>query len=430
MHVCFMMAGLPHYFTLVLNKLATDYSIEVSIIKPNKRSKSIGSGVHEETGNNRFQILDLEEYTTWYGKPFFKDIQSVLLEKKPDLLVVSWPYILHFAMSRSFWQWTRRQEIRLIYRDIPFNVPEWGKVREFYYGVGNQNEDFSLTRKKTLSGYLNTLALTLMRRIYMHRADAHVYYVDDAYQIAGSYGIPREKIFITANSPDTDELLAAFEQVQREEPVLPPNPYRLIHVGRLVKWKRVDLIIETVKRLQTSYPDIELLVVGYGPEEENWKKLAVDEGVESRVKFVGGVYDSVSLGRFLHASAIYVLGGMGGLSINDAMCFAKPVVCSVADGTEKRLVREGYNGGYFENGNADSLTEKIDNLLADPQRVKTFGEHSLQIIRNEVNIHTVLKEYVRAFEYVVGIKIRTTPKSPEGDLDAANPDAKSPLQGI
>jgi glycosyltransferase involved in cell wall biosynthesis len=399
MHVCFMMAGLPHYFTLVLNKLATDYAIEVSIIKPNKRSKSIGSGVHEETGNNRFRIIDLEEYTTWYDKPFFKDIKPALLEYKPDVLVVSWPYILHFAMSRSFWQWTREQNIRLIYRDIPFNVPEWGKVRAFYYGVGNQNEDFSLTRKKTLRGYLNTLLLTTLRRIYMHRADAHVYYVDDAIRIAGSYGVPREKIFITANSPDTDELLAAYEQVRNEEPVLPPNPYRLIHVGRLVKWKRVDLIIEAVKRLQNRYPAIELLVVGYGPEEETWKKTAIDSGVADRVKFVGGVYDSVSLGRYLHASAIYVLAGMGGLSINDAMCFAKPVICAVADGTEKRLVREGYNGSYFENGSSASLTEKIDYLLADPGRVTVFGEHSLQIIQNEVNIHIVLKEYVRAFEY-------------------------------
>lgn len=397
-----MMAGLPHYFTLVLNKLVAEYGVEVALIKPAQRSTSIGSGVHEDTAGRRFRLYELDEYKTWYGKPFFKNLQETLEAEKPDVLIVNWPYILHFAMSPSFWNWFQQTGIKLINRDIPFNIPTWGKVKEYYFGGNNLNEDFSLNQKKGTAGYLWFLGVTVARRIYLRRAAAHIYYTDEARSIIGSYGIPQEKIFITSNSPDTDELLAAYDQVREEPPILPPNPHRLIHVGRLVKWKRVDLIIEAVKRLQTKYPAIELVVVGYGPEEEKWKALAVESGVADRVKFVGGVYDSLSLGRYLSASAIYVLAGMGGLSINDAMCFARPVICSVADGTEKRLVREDYNGLYFENGSADSLTEKIDYLLADPNRVQTFGERSLQIIRNEVNIHNVLQEYVRAFNYATG----------------------------
>lgn len=402
MRVCFLMAGLPHYFTLVLNKLVTEYGVEVALIKPGQRSASLGSGVHEDTSSRKFRLYELEEYKTWYGKPFLRDIREVLETERPDVLIVNWPYILHFAMSPSFWTWFRDSGIKLINRDIPFNIPTWGKVHEYYYGGQNLNEDFSLNQNMTLRGYLWFLGVTAVRKIYLQRAAAHIYYTDEARQIIGSYGIPQEKIFITSNSPDTDELLAAYEQVRTEEPILPPNPYRLIHVGRLVKWKRVDLIIDAVRNLQDKYPQIELVVVGYGPEEEAWKQYAQQQGVADRVRFVGGVYDSVSLGRHLHASAIYVLAGMGGLSINDAMCFGKPVVCSVADGTEKRLVREGYNGFYFENGNAASLTKKVDTLLGDQSRLKTFGERSLKIIQEEVNIHNVLREYVRAFEFAVG----------------------------
>ncbi len=398
------MAGLPHYFTLVLNKLVTEYGVEVALIKPGQRSASLGSGVHEDTSSRQFRLYELEEYKTWYKKPFLRGIQEVLEKEKPDVLIVNWPYILHFAMSTEFWGWFKATGIKLINRDIPFNIPTWGKVKEYYYGGHNLNEDFSLSTNMSLKGYLWFLGVTAVRRVYLRRAAAHIYYTDEARQIIGSYGIPQEKIFITSNSPDTDELLKAYEQVRYEDLILPPNPYRLVHVGRLVKWKRVDLIIDTVQRLQAKYPGIELVVVGYGPEEEKLKQHAEKRGVADRVKFVGGVYDAVSLGRYLHASAIYVLAGMGGLSINDAMCFAKPVVCSVADGTEKRLVREGQNGYYFQNGDADSLTQTIDSLLADPKKVKAFGERSLQIIRDEVNIHKVLQEYVRAFEYATGRK--------------------------
>jgi len=187
----------------------------------------------------------------------------------------------------------------------------------------------------------------------------------------------------------------------KQPEILPANPHRVIHVGRLVKWKRVDMLIQSVKDLKRFFPDIELVVVGFGPEEENLKKLAEKLGVTGNVKFVGGVYDALTLGKYLHVSSIYMLGGMGGLSINDAMCFAKPVICSVADGTERRLVREGYNGFYFENGNQESLNLKMKTLLQDPEKISNFGANSLRIIKEEINIHSVLKEYMVAFNYVL-----------------------------
>src|SRR3546814_4617057 len=89
-------------------------------------------------------------------------------------------------------------------------------------------------------------------------ADALIFYADSAFELMATYGIPRERIFITANSPDTDRLLASFEKVKQMSPLLPPNPQRLIHVGRLVKWKRVDLLLEAVKLLRSEEHTSEL----------------------------------------------------------------------------------------------------------------------------------------------------------------------------
>jgi glycosyltransferase involved in cell wall biosynthesis len=93
---------------------------------------------------------------------------------------------------------------------------------------------------------------------------------------------------------------------------------------------------------------------------------------------------------------------MGGLSINDAMIFGLPVICSVCDGTEKILVREGINGLLFENGNQNDLVKKILSLLENPFVARRMGIRSTEIIRDEINIHTVLKGYLDAFSYVTG----------------------------
>ncbi len=401
MRVCFVMAGLPHYFKLLLNKFSAEYDIAFVLIIPSQTSQSVGSGVKEDKNDTNFRLVELEEYQTWYKKSAFKGLIPALQEIEPDIVVMSaWPYFLQFALNPLFYFRFKRLKTKLICRDIPFNVPIYGQARSFYFSNQNLTENLG-TDKKTWWGYFMFWGTAVLRSIYLKVADAHINYIDEAYKIIGSYGVAKEKIFITANSPDTDELIDAFEKVQTMPPILPLNTYRLIHVGRLVKWKRVDLIIEAVKNLQSKFPSIELLVVGYGPEEQNLKQLAINLGVENRIKFVGGVYNSIDLGQYLHSSAVYVLGGMGGLSINDAMCFGKPVVCSVADGTEKRLVREGINGHYFENGNTDSLTKVLDNLLSDQDKIILFGKKSFDIIEQKINIHNVLGEYIKAFEFVL-----------------------------
>jgi glycosyltransferase involved in cell wall biosynthesis len=401
MRICFVMAGLPHYFKLVLNKLATDYGVEVILIKPSQKGQSVGSGVQEDADGLSFKLIELAEYKTWYGKAFFKELLPTLSNIKPDVVVMSaWPYFMQFVLNPAFYLGFKKLKTKLICRDIPFNIAEWGKVRDYYYSNQNLTEDFR-TEKKTLKGFLAFWGISALRRVYLPLADAHINYIDEAYNIMGSYGVPKQKIFVTANSPDTDELLVAFEEVKKRALILPQNPYRLIHVGRLVKWKRVDLIIEAVRNLQTKFDKIELVVVGYGPDEDNLKKLSIELGVQAKVLFVGGVYNSADLGQYLHASAIYVLGGMGGLSINDAMCFGKPVVCSVADGTEKRLMRENENGFYFENSNAESLTKVLDTLLSDQNKITQFGQKSSEIIEKEINIHTVLQGYIQAFQFAL-----------------------------
>jgi glycosyltransferase involved in cell wall biosynthesis len=401
MRVCFVMAGLPHYFKLVLNKLVADYGVEVILIKPSQKGQSVGLGVKEDVENLSFKLIELKEYKTWYGKAFFKDLLPTLKTIQPDVVVMSaWPYFMQFVLNPFFYLGFKKLKTKLICRDIPFNIAEWGKVREYYYTNQNLTEDFR-TEQKTFKGFLAFWGISALRKVYLPLADAHINYIDEAYNIIGSYGVPKQKIFVTANSPDTDELLIAFDKVKKLPLILAENPYRLIHVGRLVKWKRVDLVIEAVKNLQTKFKEIELVVVGYGPDEENLKKLSIELGVQDRVRFIGGVYNSIDLGQYLHESAIYVLGGMGGLSINDAMCFGKPVICSVADGTEKRLVREGINGFYFENGSAENLTKVLDTLLSDQNKITQFAQKSTEIIEQEINIHTVLQGYIQAFQFTL-----------------------------
>ena len=371
------------------------------MVIPSENASTLGAGVHQTTEGIDFKFVRLPEYKTWYGKPFYKDIDKLLKEEKPDIIVTGWPYILGFTYGLSLRSLLKKLKIKLIYKDIPFNIPKFQESTRYYKEQQLQLESKDKKKKKyTLADFFIYEVVKYSRKLFLNKADAHIYYTHDAYEIIGSYGVSKDKMFIAANSPDTDLLLEAKQKASVLPPILPPNNFRLLHVGRLVEWKRVDLIIQVLSRLRSKFPEAELIIIGSGPEETNLKNQVKKLQLEDHVKFTGAIYDPVLLGRYFLSSSIYVLGGMGGLSINEAMAFGKPVVCSVCDGTEKILVREDYNGKYFKNHDENDLYSKLDYLLSRQDLIKKFGENSEKIITNEVNIHTVVKEYIKAFNYV------------------------------
>jgi glycosyltransferase involved in cell wall biosynthesis len=395
MKVMSLAGGLPHYYNLVLNKLQREMGVEVCVVVPASKGATLGAGVFESKDGIEFKVFYQEEYTTYYGKKFFRGLKELILQEKPDVLMVNWPYQASFVFYPGWYTFLRRNNVALVSKEIPFQVPHYKEAISYYLQGGGVTENNQAHQQnKSMLARIKFLIVRETRKLFSNLVDAHINYLDEAVAMHASYGVPAEKVFVTANSPDTDAL---FEHVRALEGVQ-SNPFRLLHIGRLVKWKQVDLLIEATIALRQRYPLTELSIVGDGPELEALKTQAAGHAF---IQFHGGVYDPMILGQITCEAGIYVLAGMGGLSINEAMCYAKPVVCSVADGTEKRLVREGYNGHFFESGSVASLTTVIEKLFADPAQINVMGKRSQEIIKKEINIHTVLGNYMEAFLFAI-----------------------------
>ncbi len=399
MKVLFTFGGLPHYYNFVLNKLNEVKNIKVSVLVPLKKSEILGKGVFQSESDIEFDVHRLPEYRTWYGREFFLGFNKLLSATEPDIIVTTWPYILGFIFLPSVLLKLKLKKTALILKEIPFGIPRRSEAIKYYTEGNIYSENEGKTKyEKSFFSFIKIKLLTLVRIIIYNFVDAHVNYISDAYDIFGSYGVNKEKIFITYNSPDTSRLLSAKEKIEGEGII--QNQHRIIHIGRLVKWKRVDLLIEAVSILRDHFDDIELFIVGDGPEKTSLQEQVNQLNLNRNVTFIGSKYDPLELGRYLMSSSVYVLAGMGGLSINEAMSFGKPVICSVCDGTEKELVRNGYNGFIFLEGDKKDLADKIRKLLDDPQAVKRMGQNSFEIIQNKVNINSVLDGYQRAFKKV------------------------------
>lgn len=400
MKIVLVSNSLTHYYNRVLSKLNEDPEIDLTVVVPGNRSQSVGAGVYQESSCVNFKVVEVREKLLLGKIPRLIGLSDVVLREKPDVVVFVIEYSLLLALDIRLRRAIRHLNCKVIIKSIPFRIEAFDKRLDALVGGSAASGDAGRRR----SGAINPWRWIRSAKVYVDRyifrsADAHLNYID-AKAMWSSYGVAAERVFVAGNSPDTDKLLEVSAELGDVRSTGAFSPFRLVHVGRLVQWKRVDLLLQAFQAVKGRFPQAELVVVGEGPELEALKHLAVELGVASSVDFRGAIYDPRELGTILKACSLYVLAGMGGLSINDAMCFGLPIICSVCDGTEAVLVQEGVNGSYFKESDCEDLTEKIGGLLQNPERALEMGRNSVEIIRNRVNVKKVLDEYKRAFRFV------------------------------
>lgn len=401
MKVLYLANGLPHYFNLVLSKLNSLSDMEVVVVVPKGPGRYIGEGVFQSKLGVNFRVEELEECKLAGFIDSFRGLGRLLLRERPDIVVfpeyLLRAFFLHpvVALARFY------IGARLVMKSIPFLLLDYpAALASFSAGPSDSRSNSPKWTRMLDVDWIRKRAGLALRRVLFGAVDAHVNYVDSGRALYESYGVSGKRIFVTRNSPDTDEMRRTEDSLLRLDHPPVRKCWRILHVGRLVPQKRLDLLLDALPIVIRKYPDTELVVVGDGPERGSFEARAVALGIAGAVRFVGPVYDPLELGRQFLSSSIFVLPGLGGLSINEAMFYRLAIVCSSGDGTEQFLVREGYNGTFFRQGDSSSLAMAIQRLLADQDELVRMGARSRDIIDREVNIGTVVEGYLRAFRYV------------------------------
>lgn len=125
-----------------------------------------------------------------------------------------------------------------------------------------------------------------------------------------------------------------------------------ITVGRLVPYKRVDLLIEAFNQT----PDRKLLVAGAGNDSERLKALAESDNIT----FLGFVDEETKTELTAKASAfLFAAEEDFGMSPVEAMALGTPVIGFSKGGT-RDYIREEVNGRFFDEQTPGSLLRAID----------------------------------------------------------------------
>lgn len=158
----------------------------------------------------------------------------------------------------------------------------------------------------------------------------------------------------------------------REKHGLAADEIVLVTVGRLVRRKAVEQLLDVLARLPEARA--RLLVLGSGPLEAQLRDRAARLGLEQRVRFMGLVSEAAKF-ELLAAADLYVSTSQHegfGLVFLEAMASGLPIV-SYDRGGHTDFLCEGETGHLVPLNDRDAFLARCASLLASPARRAVMG---------------------------------------------------------
>lgn len=173
-------------------------------------------------------------------------------------------------------------------------------------------------------------------------------------------GLPEEEITVIPNGVDLDRY--------RPDPDTDRFPApTLLYLGRLKRYKRVDLPIRALARLRQWGVAARLVIAGAGDHDGSLRALTAKLGLEDAVEFRGFVSEEEKLELFRRAW-VHVLTspkeGWGITNLEAAAC-GTPTVASDSPGLRDSVV-DGETGFLVPHGQVDVLAARIRSLIEEP----------------------------------------------------------------
>ncbi|HMH17984.1 MAG TPA: glycosyltransferase family 4 protein [Burkholderiales bacterium] len=180
-------------------------------------------------------------------------------------------------------------------------------------------------------------------------------------------GVPGERIEVLRNGVD----LQLFQPIEREPArrKLGMSRRTLLSVGHLIPRKAHDLVIRSLRRL----PEMDLVVIGDGPERGALGALVRESGLGDRVRFVGAVAQEELRNYYGAADALVLASSREGWAnvLLESMACGTPVVASRAGGSAE-VVAAPEAGVLMTERSAEAVAEGVQRLFARyPDRAAT-----------------------------------------------------------
>lgn len=156
----------------------------------------------------------------------------------------------------------------------------------------------------------------------------------------------------------------------------------ILMVSRFTKEKRIDIGLKVFKKVLEKKKDINMTIIGSGPEKKNLEQKIKKWGIGNKVNILEWENDVVS---FYKKAGIFLLTSEYegyGMTFIEAGASGCSIVTTNVGVAKTDLFRSGENSFVCLVGDVDCLSKSIINLIENPEKRKLFKERMQDNIRS------------------------------------------------
>jgi L-malate glycosyltransferase len=210
--------------------------------------------------------------------------------------------------------------------------------------------------------------------------------------------LPSEKITTIHNGISLPETKPSLTNIQlRKELGIPENSIVIGNIANLKAVKGQRYLLEAFAKLARQINNINLVLVGEGPDKDNLLVTANLSGIKHRVHITNSY---TSIFDFLNMFDIFVLPSLSeGFSnaLLEAMAMGKPVITSDVGGMSE-LVTNHETGLIVKPADSNELAEAILALLDNPKLCQILAVNAKRKARNSFSLQTMINHFETVYE--------------------------------
>ncbi len=179
---------------------------------------------------------------------------------------------------------------------------------------------------------------------------------------------------------DTDKFAPPAEKPKK-------NKKLVLSMGRMIPLKGFKYLILAFFNLLEKQKNVQLILVGDGPDRRELEGLVKEQGLKRQVTFLGRIPNERAV-EYLHQADCFVLpsiideqGNTEGLGVVllEAMACGVPCIGSKVGGIPD-VIRDGENGFLVEERDVQALADRIGLLTRDQELCRKMGAQAREFV--------------------------------------------------
>lgn len=285
---------------------------------------------------------------------------------------------------------------------------KWFKRKPTVYNAQDIFPDSLVGTGLTQKGSLIWKIGRIVEKITYKYSDKIIVISEDFKKNLMEKGVPEEKIVVVYNWVDQN----AVVNVDRSENKLikaygiDPEKFYIEYSGNIGLTQNMDLLLDVMKELKESHPQIGLILVGEGAYKRQVEEIVARDGLTNVKMLPFQPYEDIS-----HVFSLGDVGliiskpGVGANSVPSKtwsiMSASRPVLANFDENEIKSILTDNQCGVFTKAGDKEAFKAAIISLYENLEKAVEMGKNGRQFVMDNLTREVGAGKYVEVLKSVV-----------------------------